>query len=230
MPLTQAMREAIAEFEALAVERGVEWVVQADSDCPVVVDPVWLRKALENLIVNALTAAGPGGQVTVQWGVLAKDEQQRSFPDYPGRIASVQVHDSGPGVPVEHEDSIFKPFFTTRSPAPGLGLPVARDVIEVHGGVLRLVRGGREGATFEIDLPSYNATPCWENRGLPCAAGCDACVVRESGTGYCCWVISAKGLGVETGRWPARCQDCTLFRASNASYFHRRQNRWALAG
>jgi signal transduction histidine kinase len=99
-------------------------------------------QVLTNLIENAAHAAGPGG-----WIEIASHTSN-------GRVL-VEVADSGPGVPFELRERIFEPFFTTKPPGvgTGLGLPLARDIVNRHGGTLEVrERGGR--ALFVIDLPS----------------------------------------------------------------------------
>jgi signal transduction histidine kinase len=63
-----------------------------------------------------------------------------------------EIADSGPGVPPELRDRVFEPFYTTKTIGTGLGLPLARDIVERHGGVLEIrQRGGRP--VFVVDLP-----------------------------------------------------------------------------
>ena len=70
----------------------------------------------------------------------------------------IEVADSGPGVPAELEGRIFEPFFTTRAKGTGLGLPIARQIVEAHGGRITAANlagpdGGVAGARFEVTLP-----------------------------------------------------------------------------
>jgi PAS domain S-box-containing protein len=67
----------------------------------------------------------------------------------------IQVHDSGPGIDPAHADRIFEPFFTTKPEGIGMGLAIARTVVESHGGHLRAV-AECNGATFEFVLPSID--------------------------------------------------------------------------
>jgi len=105
-----------------------------------------LVQALTNLIENAGHAAGRGGWVEVSTYLEN------------GRIA-VEVADSGPGVPVALRERIFQPFFTTKGPGEGtgLGLAMARAIVQRHGGMLEIRE--REGrAAFVIELPADSFT------------------------------------------------------------------------
>ena len=100
-----------------------------------------LRDALTNLLLNALNATPAGGQVS-----LASAAEG-------GRL-EVSVTDTGSGVPPEHRERIWEPFFTTKQRGTGLGLAIVRKRVEEAGGEARLAQtqSGR-GARFEITLP-----------------------------------------------------------------------------
>jgi signal transduction histidine kinase len=100
-----------------------------------------LRDALMNLLLNALHATPAGGRVELASGVE-------------GGALKVTVADSGPGVPSEHRERIWEPFFTTKQRGTGLGLAIVRKRVEDAGGEARLApqRAG-EGARFELTLP-----------------------------------------------------------------------------
>jgi signal transduction histidine kinase len=103
--------------------------------------PPLLVQVLTNLFENASHAAGPGG-----WIELSGSQQN-------GRI-TLEVADSGPGVPVEIRERVFEPFFTTKPPGQGtgLGLPLARDIMHRHGGILE-IRERDQRAVFVIEIP-----------------------------------------------------------------------------
>lgn len=109
--------------------------VQADVDL--------VRQVLVGLLVNAAEAAGERGEIRL-------DARTRD-----GAV-EIEVADSGPGVPAELEARIFEPFFTTRPRGTGLGLPIARQIVEAHGGKLEVGarRGGGRGACFTVRLPA----------------------------------------------------------------------------
>ncbi len=110
---------------------------------------VLLTWALENLMKNALDAvAGRGGEIAV-----------RAFPGEPGWV-TLQVRDTGPGVDPEVRDHLFEPGVTTKSGGWGVGLSLARRIVEmIHGGKIDLSQTGLSGSTFRIRLPAEAAYP-----------------------------------------------------------------------
>ncbi len=117
--------------------------VGRDRSAPVVAlaDPHLLRPVLLNLIRNALQAMGEGGTLTVH--TRAAD----------GEVA-IAVADTGPGIAPEAREEIFRPFYSTRAKGTGLGLAVARSLVEAMGGRLALVSERGRGATFTVTLPA----------------------------------------------------------------------------
>jgi two-component system, NtrC family, sensor histidine kinase HydH len=72
-------------------------------------------------------------------------------------VLVLQVRDHGPGIPPEERARIFEPFYTTRTSGTGLGLSVARRVVELHGGTLTAEDAPEGGALFRIVLPASGA-------------------------------------------------------------------------
>lgn len=104
-----------------------------------------VRQVLVGLLVNAVEAVGRNGAITLD----AHDRE--------GAI-EIEVADSGPGVPTELRSRIFEPFFTTRAKGTGLGLPIARQIIEAHGGKLDVGERRGGGARFTVRLPAAPQT------------------------------------------------------------------------
>jgi len=122
---------------------GVQLEVDVPEDLPEVLgSEVLLAWALENIVKNALDAlAGRGGTIAFR----ARWE---------GRWVNLQIHDTGPGVPVEIRDKLFEPGVTTKSGGWGVGLALSRRIVEgVHGGRIALLDGREGGTTFEVLLP-----------------------------------------------------------------------------
>jgi signal transduction histidine kinase len=103
-------------------------------------DPELLRQVLLNLIINAIQAMAGGGDVVVS----ARPGQDRVL---------IQVKDEGCGIKPEDRDRMFDPFFTTKENGSGLGLSVAHQIVQQHGGVLTAEANPEKGMTFSLLLP-----------------------------------------------------------------------------
>ncbi len=103
------------------------------------IDPERLEQVLTNLLENAVQA-GPAGRVTATIAVEG------------GRL-TYRVRDHGPGLPAGAPDAIFEPFHTTRVRGIGLGLAVARRLVELHGGTLTAATHPGGGAEFTVAIP-----------------------------------------------------------------------------
>jgi two-component system sensor histidine kinase HydH len=104
-------------------------------------DSIRLRRVLVNLLRNARRATPAGARVpeisvSIRAGALV-----------------VEVRDFGAGLPARQAERIFDPFFTTRAAGTGLGLAVARRIVEHHGGTLTAADHPEGGAVFRIELP-----------------------------------------------------------------------------
>jgi len=99
-----------------------------------------LKQLLLNLVINAIQATAEGGAVTLQAAVRN------------GKML-LQVADEGCGIPPENRERIFDPFFTTKESGTGLGLSVAHQIVEQHGGLLTAEANPDKGMTFTAILP-----------------------------------------------------------------------------
>jgi signal transduction histidine kinase len=109
---------------------------------PVVADANQLRSALMNLLRNAFEASGVAGEISVSAGREAATN-----------TACLRITDSGQGVPPEHMDKIFNPFFTTKETGTGLGLSMVHRIVDAHGGRIKVENLPGGGACFQIELP-----------------------------------------------------------------------------
>ncbi len=104
-------------------------------------DHRWLRRAVDNLLSNAVRYAPPGTVIRVSLSLE-------------GELARLRVRDTGPGVPLHLRERLFDRFVTDRAQASqtGLGLAIVRTVAEQHGGEARLIDVEGAGACFEVCL------------------------------------------------------------------------------
>ncbi len=141
--LTSLVGEAVELLRPRCRHAGIGLVWQPPPDaCVLSGDPGQLGQVVLNLLGNAVEAAGPGGQVEVR---LEK-----------GPPFVLEVFDTGPGPPSDLAERLFEPFVTGKPEGVGLGLAVARQVTEAHGGRISWAR--RDGRTcFRIELPGGSA-------------------------------------------------------------------------
>lgn len=116
---------------------------------PIVIgDQVLLQQVLLNLLLNACNA------------LIHNDCAERRQLDihtlWNGYAVQVSVADQGKGIAPDNMDSIFKPFFTTRSQGMGLGLAICRTIINAHAGQLWAINNADYGASFYFTLPTYS--------------------------------------------------------------------------
>jgi signal transduction histidine kinase len=121
---------------ALALERGPTFV-DADN--------FQLKSAVLNLILNAVQATAPGGTVTLET-------------DLSGGQLAIEVRDTGEGISEDKLERVFDVFFTMREGGTGLGLPIARRIVEEHGGTLGLRSAPGAGTAARILLPVKQGT------------------------------------------------------------------------
>ena len=117
-------------------------------------DAAKLRSVIDNLLGNAVKFAPRGGEIRI----LAREG---------AGLVTVDIFDSGPGVPPEEREAIFEAFYRGRAGAfgraegTGLGLAIAREFTEAHGGRIQIISSGR-GGHFRVTLPLRPATPLAE--------------------------------------------------------------------
>ncbi len=137
--------DTLSELAPLAIEKNIDLVLE-DQEVKLSGIPTWLSVLLTNLVGNAIRYTPSGGQVLV-----------RVVEDVPGRVR-INVCDSGPGVSPEERAVIFTRFYRSESAGQnvgsGLGLPIVKRIVEIHGGNLHLGEGlqGR-GLGVYVELP-----------------------------------------------------------------------------
>lgn len=151
LQLSTLLTRVLETVETAAEARSIElqdWTRDGDDNLWVQADGARLERALLILLDNAIKYAPCGGVARMSL----------SLPPYPGH-AAIRVEDNGPGVPPDHREGIFEPFFrgTTDQPGLGLGLALCRRIIEQHGGTINLGDSELGGACFTLELPLVDA-------------------------------------------------------------------------
>ncbi|HXV22521.1 MAG TPA: ATP-binding protein [Desulfuromonadales bacterium] len=143
-PVPQVIEEALAlEYDAL-LRGSVRLVTEIAESLPTIQgDEQKLRQVMINLIANARQAMSAGGVLTVRAyrTILRGDE-----------AVTVEVEDTGGGIPADILRNIFNPFFTTKEGGTGLGLPISHRIVEQHRGRIE-VKNRVRGAVFILRLP-----------------------------------------------------------------------------
>ena len=116
------------------------------SDLPeIVADSELLKEVFVNLLVNACEAMKEGGTLTVSEEGTVSEEM--------GDAVSIEIRDTGPGLPEDLQEKVFEPFFSTKEEGTGLGLSIAARIVEEHRGRLVVRSKQGEGTTFLVFLP-----------------------------------------------------------------------------
>jgi signal transduction histidine kinase len=145
--LRDALGPSLDLLRARARRQQVELQVAAPAGpVPVELDPSQFHQVLLNLLMNALDAMPPGGRVLLTVETT-------------GRFARLSVRDSGPGISPEMQGRLFMPFASGKPTGTGLGLSLARRIVEEHGGTIRGENHSDGGACFTIVLPLAAAAP-----------------------------------------------------------------------
>ena len=133
---------AVASFSARANEADVRLTGRVEDGLPEIdVDPVRIGEVLSNLLSNAVRHTPPGGEVVVF--AVARD-----------RRVELAVRDTGPGIPTDQVPHVFDRFWKSPdSPGAGLGLAIAKSLVEAHGGRIR-AESGPDGTTISFEVPS----------------------------------------------------------------------------
>jgi signal transduction histidine kinase len=158
IPLHPLVREVLSEIEMARADRGVRVADAVPDDLPpVLVDPERVHQVLFNLLDNAVRYTPAGGEVTV-----AAHRANGG--------CEIAVSDTGPGIAPEHLPRLFERFYRADAArsrgdgGTGIGLAIARSVVEAHGGRIRAESRLGQGSVFTFDLPVADAA---ETRRVP---------------------------------------------------------------
>ena len=148
LALRGTVQEALDDATPIATGRGVRLVNEVPGAVAVRADPVRLRQVLGNLVDNAIKYGRADGTVTVTARPISSV------------MIEVAVRDDGPGIPAEALNRIFERFYrvdkarSREQGGTGLGLAIVKNVVQAHGGDVRVESAVGNGATFFFTLPS----------------------------------------------------------------------------
>lgn len=111
-----------------------------------------LKQALLNLLLNAIHASLPDGHIEIHCRRISRSEAGRTAaPSRDGMILSIR--DEGCGMSQEEVKKAFQPFYSKRKGGTGLGLPIVKDIVQVHHGIIEIISHKGKGTTVELFLP-----------------------------------------------------------------------------
>jgi signal transduction histidine kinase len=126
------------------LQRGIVLKEVYPEETPyIVADRTNLQQVFVNILLNSIEALSEGGEITVTLEAEKGTEE-----------VEILFADTGPGIPQEHLDQIFSPFFTTKEEGTGLGLSICQRVVETHGGKLSAGNLPQGGARIIVSLPA----------------------------------------------------------------------------
>jgi two-component system nitrogen regulation sensor histidine kinase NtrY len=139
--LNKTVREAVLLYQE--TQNNVTVSLSDSAFVPVFsFDNEQIKRVMINLLDNAITAAGAGGEVKIN---LSYDRELE--------VARIEVSDNGEGVPDEDKKRIFEPYFSTKSHGTGLGLAIVNQIIKDHRGFVDVVDNHPKGTRFIVELP-----------------------------------------------------------------------------
>lgn len=150
--IREVLERALVAVPKAQIQGAVEFGVSVSPvDLTASVDPDLIDQVLMNLITNAVQAMPEGG-------TLALAAEPASDADHLGSFVRITVEDSGNGIPAAQLERIFDPFVTGRARGTGLGLTLAHNVVEAHGGSLEIASEVGRGTRVTIWLPLASAS------------------------------------------------------------------------
>lgn len=143
-PLAKMISDAVSELTTRAAIEGKRIILEGSDTDMLFCDAAWTREAISNIVKNALDHMGAGGTIQIRWEATPL-------------AGVIHIADNGDGIAQEDIHHIFKRFYRSQqsqdTPGLGLGLPLARSIIEGQGGTISLQSTLHAGTTFTLMLP-----------------------------------------------------------------------------
>ena len=137
------LKDVTERFETLAAQEAKEIVLSGNSDVSLYCDALWMSEALGNVVKNALEHTGRGGKVVISW-------------ERTPLLTNIVVEDNGTGIHQEDIHNIFKRFYRSRfsqdTHGIGLGLPLAKSIVEAHQGTISVTSRVGRGSRFVLSF------------------------------------------------------------------------------
>jgi two-component system sensor histidine kinase BaeS len=150
----ELVQRKISQFEVSAQHQNIRLIIDSQKEIPPVnVDSKRIEQVMSNLLSNAIRHTPPGGQITVSLKTIKEDSTT------PKASLLVSVADTGEGIPAEHLPYIFERFYRVENSrsrsegGAGLGLAIVKQMVQAHGGKVRVESQTGQGTTFYIALP-----------------------------------------------------------------------------
>ncbi|MDQ3829682.1 MAG: ATP-binding protein, partial [Candidatus Tectomicrobia bacterium] len=152
------LEETLSLVSGELTRRHVTLVRDYDASVPPIMgDHDQLKQVFVNLCLNSVEAMGEGG-------ILKVTVAGQGNPGGQPHEVSIQIADTGPGIPAEHLANIFDPFFTLKDEGTGLGLAICRGIIDYHRGSIAAVNTSvGSGAIFTIKIPVVQGVEVYES-------------------------------------------------------------------
>jgi two-component system NtrC family sensor kinase len=197
--------KSIDLYQDICEEQSITVKAQYSTDLPVLLQKDQVQQATNNLITNAIDAMSDGGILTI-----STELEKANHIEY----VSVNVQDTGEGIPVDKLPLVFEPFFTTKKigQGTGLGLPICKKIVEEHGGFIKAKNG--TGLTISMFFPCQNNEklhykPCWEYMQCKQDVNHDESCPAYPHFGRICWAVAGTlCAGKVQGTFAQKIHDC----------------------
>ena len=197
--------KSIGLYQDICEEQSITVKAQYNTDLPVLLQKDQVQQATNNLITNAIDAMSDGGTLTI-----STELEKANHIEY----VSVNVQDTGEGIPADKLPLVFEPFFTTKKigQGTGLGLPICKKIVEEHGGFIKAKNG--TGLTISMFFPYQNNEklhykPCWEYMQCKQDVNHDESCPAYPHFGRICWAVAGTlCAGKVQGTFAQKIHDC----------------------